>query len=213
MPSRLHWGVWAETSTWASTPKLRAASATPRPWLPAEAAMIRFLPAWHIPATNAAAPRSLNEPVRCSDSSLSHTSAPYDVPARAPESAASHAPVCAPARRWRPRHLGPDIGVEQAHGVAARYQRGPQNAMCLRAFCRQGGTPRSMFDVDIARLVRSGPGGSKPGRPGALAVERDPPPQARQERLVPPTTTRSPRYRPSPTPSAIPLSWPCAPAT
>ena len=44
MPARLTSGVCADTSTVASTPKARAASATPRPWLPAEAAITRWLP-------------------------------------------------------------------------------------------------------------------------------------------------------------------------
>ena len=39
MPARLTSGVCADTSTVASTPKACAASATPRPWLPADAAM------------------------------------------------------------------------------------------------------------------------------------------------------------------------------
>jgi hypothetical protein len=60
------------------TPKRRPAVASARPWLPADAVVTPVIDglASFSRATAFAAPRILNEPVACTVSSLSHTSAP-----------------------------------------------------------------------------------------------------------------------------------------
>ncbi len=99
IPARLNSGVCAETSTVASTPNVRDASATPRPWFPAEAAITRRrAPGSRLSAaTRAAAPRSLNDPVRCRFSSFSQTSAPV----RRPSDGAGTSGVTRVSRRTR----------------------------------------------------------------------------------------------------------------
>ena len=116
-PARLNSGVCADTSTVASMPNVCAASATPRPWLPADAAMTRLRPpppgSSASAASRAAAPRSLNEPVRCRFSSLSQTSAPV----RRPSDGAGTSGVTRVSRRTRfgdvaPGHLAPNLRIE-----------------------------------------------------------------------------------------------------
>ncbi len=67
------------------TPNWRAAVASARPWLPAEAVMTRFAEgsAEVSRAIALAAPRILNEPVACSVSSFSQTSPPVTVESHA----------------------------------------------------------------------------------------------------------------------------------
>ena len=118
MPARLTSGVCADTSTVASTPKARAASATPRPWLPAEAAMTRGRSRPRSSASaamRAAAPRSLNDPVRCRFSSFSQTSAPVRRPSAGAGHQRRHARQPADALRdLAAGDLAPDLRIEHA---------------------------------------------------------------------------------------------------
>src|SRR5581483_12031492 len=77
MRSRLAAGASDGTNTVQGTPKACAAAARPAPWLPAlEATTPWARAAGPSCATTFIAPRTLNEPVRCSHSHLSHTSPP-----------------------------------------------------------------------------------------------------------------------------------------
>ena len=72
MPSRFTCGHGVGTITVAGMPSRAAASATPCPWLPADAVTTpRARSSGAMRESLSAAPRSLNEPVACSDSSLS----------------------------------------------------------------------------------------------------------------------------------------------
>ena len=118
-PARLTSGVCADTSTVASMSKARAASATPRPWLPAEAAITRGLAVAAArsasAAMRAAAPRSLNDPVRCRFSSFSQTSAPV----RRPSAGAGTRGVTRVSRRTR-SPTSPPVTSRQISGSNIR---------------------------------------------------------------------------------------------
>ncbi len=212
MPSRLNAGACADTSTVASTPNVRAARATPRPWFPADAAITLRRPPGSSAsaASRAAAPRSLNEPVRCRFSSFSQTSAPV----RRPSDGAGTSGVTRASRRTR-FATSPPVTSRQTSGSNIRCMccwRNPITSRCGSSGRSTAGARRARNNADVVRGAR--PAGSTRasarGRGAARrrAVGRDSGgSSARSAPSFRPTTTRCPRCRPSPTSSVTASSW------